>query len=97
MNIDMTEQVRLWIANDEDLYNTVLGVVVDAYEDVLSMTDEENISYIADQIECEVQDFYLTGTETPAGDWLLRAALADVAWYQIATLEYADYLSDMGV
>jgi len=69
--------------------------MVDAYEDVTS--DEENISYIADQLELMVLDFYLSGEETEAGSWLIRAALATVNWYALATDEYSDFLADRGV
>jgi hypothetical protein len=93
--IDMTEQVHLLIANVEYLYVEVLDVMVDCYEDA-TMTDEENISYLSDRIEVLVRDHYLTGEETDEGSWLIRGALDTVAWYQIATLEYGDYLADRG-
>ena len=94
MQIDMDTQVSEWVANDEGLYVQLLDAMVDAYED--NTTDEENISYIADQLELMVQDFYLTGSETNAGDWLIRQALATVNWYALATEEYACFLSDRG-
>ena len=95
MQIDMDRQVAEWVANDEGLYVRLLEVMVDAYEDVTS--DEENISYIADQLELMVLDFYLSGEETEAGSWLIRAALATVNWYALATDEYSDFLADRGV
>jgi hypothetical protein len=95
MKIDMDRQVAEWVANDEGLYVRLLEVMVDAYEDVTS--DEENISYIADQLELMVLDFYLSGEETEAGSWLIRAALATVNWYALATDEYSDFLADRGV
>jgi hypothetical protein len=91
----MDRQVAEWVANDEGLYVRLLEVMVDAYEDVTS--DEENISYIADQLELMVLDFYLSGEETEAGSWLIRAALATVNWYALATDEYSDFLADRGV
>ena len=94
MKIDMDEQVSVWIANDEGLYVRLLEVMVDAYEDVTS--DEENISFIADQLELMVLDFYLSGKETQAGSWLIRQALATVNWYALATDEYSDFLADRG-
>lgn len=94
MQIDMDTQVSEWVNNEESLYVTLLDRMVDAYED--NTTDEENISYIADELELMVLDFYLTGTETFAGDWLIRQALASVNWYALATEEYACFLSDRG-
>jgi len=94
MQIDMTDQVRVLIANNEELYNYVLDIMADMLEDQLS--DEENISYLADRIEVEVYSYYLSGEETECGDWLIRDALATVAWYTIATDEYGDFLADRG-
>ena len=95
MRIDMDQQVSEWVANDEGLYVRLHEVIVDAYEDVTS--DEENISYIADELEIMVRDFYLSGEETNAGDWLIRQCLDSVNWYALATDEYADFLADRGV
>ena len=95
MKIDMDRQVAEWVANDEGLYVRLLEVMVDAYEDITS--DEENISFIADQLELMVLDFYLSGEETEAGSWLIRQALATVNWYALATDEYSDFLADRGV
>ena len=95
MQIDMDRQVAEWVANDEGLYVRLLEVMVDAYEDITS--DEENISFIADQLELMVLDFYLSGEETEAGSWLIRQALATVNWYALATDEYSDFLADRGV
>ena len=95
MQIDMDGQVAEWVANDEGLYVALLDRMVDAYDDK-SMSDEENISYIADELEILVRDFYLSGNETAAGDWLIRAALNTVNWYALATDEYSDFLADRG-
>lgn len=94
MQIDMDQQVSEWINNEESLYVRLLDVIVDAYEDVTS--DEENISYIADEMELMVRDFYLTGSEAFAGDWLIRSCLDSVNWYALATDEYACFLADRG-
>lgn len=94
MKIDMTDQVHTLLVNTEELYVFMLNVMVDCYED--PMSDEENISYLADQIEIMMRDYYLSGTETEAGGWLIRSALDTVAWYQIATDEYGDFLADRG-
>lgn len=94
MQIDMTQQVNEWVANEEYLYVSLLDVMVDAYED--TTTDEENISYIADELELLVRDFYLSGEETAAGGWLIRSCLDSVNWYTLATEEYADFLADRG-
>lgn len=93
MTIDMDGQVMEWVANDEGLYVSLLNVMVDCYEDP-TFSDEENISHIADELEIMVRDFYLSGNETSAGDWLIRSALNTVNWYRLATLEYGDFLAD---
>lgn len=93
MQIDMDQQVSEWVANDEGLYVSLLNVMVDCYEDP-TFSDEENISTIADELEILVRDFYLSGTETSAGDWLIRAALNTVNWYRLATYEYGDFIAD---
>lgn len=95
MQIDMDTQVSEWVNNEESLYVTLLDRMVDAYDDK-SMSDEENISYIADELEIMVRDFYLSGSETFAGDWLIRACLDSVNWYALATDEYACFLADRG-
>ena len=95
MQIDMDEQVGLWINNNEDLYVALREVMQDCYDDP-TFSDEENITTIADELEVLVRDFYLSGKETDAGDWLIRAALDTVGWYRVATLEYGDFLADVG-
>ena len=95
MKIDMTEQVSLYIANDEYLYCRVLDAMVEAYE-TDGPRDEDRIRYIADVIELEVRDFYLTGNESDAGSWLIRSALDTVNWYTLAHEEYSDFLADRG-
>ena len=86
MQIDMEGQVSEWINNNEGLYVALREVMQDCYDDP-TFSDEENIL---------VRDFYLSGNETPAGDWLIRSMLDSVGWYRLATLEYGDFLSDMG-
>ena len=95
MQIDMEGQVSEWINNNEGLYVALREVMQDCYDDP-TFSDEENISTIADELEILVRDFYLSGNETPAGDWLIRSMLDSVGWYRLATLEYGDFLSDMG-
>ena len=94
MTVDMTHQVHTLLVNTEELYFRLVEVLADAHDDVTS--DEENVSYIADQIELMMYDFYLSGTETDAGNWLIRDALSRVAWYTIAQDEYSDFLADRG-
>ena len=93
MQIDMTHHVSLYIANDEGLYIRILDAMVDAYE-TDGPRDADRIAYIADVIEVEVRDFFITGEESDAGDWLLRAALDTVNWYGLAHDEYSDFLAD---
>lgn len=95
MQIDMTDQVHTLLVNTEVLYVELVELMADVYYES-DMCDEENISYVADRIEIMMRDFYLSGTETDAGGWLIRSALDTVAWYQIATLEYSDFLADRG-
>ena len=95
MKIDMTDQVHTLLVNTESLYVELVEIMADVYYES-EFSDEENISYIADRIEIMMRDFYLSGTETDAGGWLIRSALDTVAWYQIGTLEYGDFLADRG-
>ena len=95
MQIDMDRQVAEWINNEESLYLAVLDTMVDLYEE-LSLTDADRMANLADVLECEVLDFYLSGSETEAGSWLIRQALATVNWYALAHDEYSDFLADRG-
>lgn len=95
MQIDMTDQAHTLLVNTEVLYVELIEIMTDVYYES-EFSDEENIGYIADRIEAMMRDFYLSGTETNAGGWLIRSSLDTVAWYQIATLEYSDFLADRG-
>ena len=95
MQIDMTEQVALYIANEESLYMAIREFMQDCYDDD-HMDDCATVEALYDFIEIEVRDVFLSGTETPAGDWLIRKALDSVGWYALAQSEYSDFLSDMG-
>lgn len=95
MQIDMTDQVHTLLVNTESLYVELVETMADVYYES-DFSDEENISYIADRVEIMMRDFYLSGTETDAGGWLIRSALDTVAWYTIGREEYSDFLADRG-
>jgi hypothetical protein len=95
MNLDMTGQVAVYIANEEGLYVSIREFMMDCY-DTVGMTDSAAIDALSDHIELEVRDFYISGTETPAGEWVIRSLLDSVGWYELAQGEYSDFLSDMG-
>ena len=67
----------------------------DCYDDD-HMDDCATIEALYDFIEIEVREVFLSGTETPAGDWLIRKVLNAVGWYSLAQDVYSDFLSDMG-
>lgn len=88
-------EVALYIANDEPLYGAILDFMQECYDDH-RMDDCATIEALYDFIEIEVREVFLSGTETPAGDWLIRKALNAVDWYSLAKNVYSDFLSDMG-
>ena len=86
-----TYSVELWLDNDEGLYVLVQEMLDYIFEQYA--TDSDRIDAIADQLELAMRDFYLNGTETDAGSYVIRSFLDDVWWSELARRSYVDYLA----
>lgn len=92
MQIDATYQVALYLDNVECIYDDMWNYCAELADDAL-MTDQERIDQLSDRLELVVNEHYLSGQETDAGDWLIRTFLADVGWTSIATSFYSDFIA----
>lgn len=92
MQIDATYQVALYLDNVESIYDDMWNHASDLRDEAL-LTDQDRIDLLSDRLELLCMEHYLSGTETDAGDWLVRTFLASVGWTSIATDFYSDFIA----
>jgi len=84
-----TEAVALQFANVETLYFPLREEVEMVVANISCRA--QRIEAIADYIEVEARDWYLSGTETPAGDDVIRSFLNRVHWDHLGRLSYEEF------
>ncbi|MCP4212057.1 MAG: hypothetical protein GY764_11335 [Halieaceae bacterium] len=57
-----------------------------------SMLDSDRVYALADYLEVEAYDYYISGLENPAGDAVIRDFLAKVSWYDLGLHFFSKYL-----
>ena len=90
---EQTYDVALQFDNVEMLYFPLLEEIEMIVGNI--SCDAGRVDAIADYLEVEAYDYYISGTELPAGDRVIRDWRGQVHWQHLGRHYYGLYLADV--